>query len=51
MAGVLAARVLADHATEVVLVERDDLSGGPIARRGVPQGNQVHGLLARSTEA
>ncbi|HUR23352.1 MAG TPA: FAD-dependent oxidoreductase [Acidimicrobiales bacterium] len=50
MAGVLAARVLTDHATEVVLVERDDLSGGPVARRGVPQGNQVHGLLARGLE-
>lgn len=50
MAGVLAARVLTDHAREVVLVERDDLSGGPEPRRGVPQGNQVHGLLARGLE-
>lgn len=50
MAGLLAARVLTDHAKEVVLVERDDLSGGPEARRGVPQGNQVHGLLARGLE-
>lgn len=50
MAGLLAARVLTDHAKEVVLVERDDLSGGPVARRGVPQGNQVHGLLARGLE-
>lgn len=53
VAGLLAARVLADHAAEVVVVERDDLSlaGGPEARRGVPQGRQVHGVLARGLEA
>jgi 2-polyprenyl-6-methoxyphenol hydroxylase-like FAD-dependent oxidoreductase len=50
IAGLLAARVLADHAKEVVLVEFDDLAGGPVARRGVPQGDQVHGLLARGLE-
>jgi 2-polyprenyl-6-methoxyphenol hydroxylase-like FAD-dependent oxidoreductase len=50
MAGLLAARVLTDHAGEVVVVDRDDLSGGPAPRRGVPQGNQVHGLLARGLE-
>ena len=50
VAGLLAARVLSDHASEVVLVERDDLAAGPTARRGVPQGNQVHGLLARGLE-
>ena len=50
MAGLLAARVLTDHADEVVLDERDDLSGGPVARRGVPQAKQVHGLLARGLE-
>jgi len=47
VAGLLAARVLADHASEVVLVERDDLGGGAVMRRGVPQGAHVHGLLAR----
>jgi 2-polyprenyl-6-methoxyphenol hydroxylase-like FAD-dependent oxidoreductase len=50
MAGLLAARVLTDHAKEVVVVERDDVAGGPVPRRGVPQGNQVHGLLARGLE-
>ncbi|MGH9279562.1 MAG: FAD-dependent oxidoreductase, partial [Acidimicrobiales bacterium] len=50
VAGLLAARVLTDHAEEVVLIERDDLSSGPGDRRGVPQGNQVHGLLARGLE-
>ena len=50
LAGLVAARVLVDHAREVVVVERDDLTGGPDPRRGVPQGNQVHGLLARGLE-
>lgn len=50
VAGLLAARVLRDHASEVVIVERDDLSGGSATRRGVPQGDQVHGLLARGLE-
>lgn len=47
IAGLLAARVLRDHAAEVVVVERDDLGGEPAARRGVPQGRQLHGLLSR----
>lgn len=38
MAGLLAARVLSDHADEVLVVERDP--GG-----GVPQSSQVHALL------
>ncbi|MEU4421701.1 FAD-dependent monooxygenase [Actinoplanes sp. NPDC024001] len=46
VAGLLAARVLADHAAEVIVVERDDVgrdaAGG---RRGVPQQFQVHTLL------
>jgi 2-polyprenyl-6-methoxyphenol hydroxylase-like FAD-dependent oxidoreductase len=50
IAGLLAARVLSEHASEVVVVERDDLTGGPTKRRGVPQGNQVHGLLARGLQ-
>jgi 2-polyprenyl-6-methoxyphenol hydroxylase-like FAD-dependent oxidoreductase len=50
VAGLLAARVLSDHAPEVVIVERDHLTGGPASRRGVPQGDQVHGLLARGLE-
>lgn len=45
IAGLLAARVLADRCTEVVLVERDSLEPG--WRRGVPQGRHLHGLLDR----
>ena len=40
----LAARVLADHADTVVIVERDALTGAA-PRHGVPQGSQVHALL------
>ncbi|MBQ1024065.1 NAD(P)/FAD-dependent oxidoreductase [Micromonospora sp. C95] len=44
IAGMLAARVLSDHAESVVVVDRDDLhaTGG---RPGVPQGTQLHALL------
>ncbi|MGV9252053.1 FAD-dependent oxidoreductase [Streptomyces sp. NPDC003697] len=49
MAGLLAARVLAEAYQEVLIVERDGLgAGGP--RRGVPQGRHVHGLLARGQQ-
>lgn len=41
---------MTDHASEVVIVDRDDLGGGAATRRGVPQGTQVHGLLARGLE-
>lgn len=44
IAGMLAARVLADHAESVVIIERDSTPDGP--RRGVPQGTQIHALLA-----
>ncbi|MFI7546045.1 FAD-dependent monooxygenase [Actinoplanes sp. NPDC049599] len=45
VAGLLAARVLADHADEVVVVERDDVEESAGGRRGVPQQFQVHTLL------
>jgi len=44
VAGLLAARVLAEHAESVVVLERDEPTGAA-ARRGVPQGTQVHALL------
>ncbi|MET0417554.1 MAG: FAD-dependent oxidoreductase [Actinoplanes sp.] len=59
VAGLMAARVLSDHAEQVVIVERDDLGALDVAddliavdpvgaigpRPGVPQGSQVHALL------
>jgi 2-polyprenyl-6-methoxyphenol hydroxylase-like FAD-dependent oxidoreductase len=46
IAGLMAARVLSDHADEVLIIERDgtDFDGTP--RPGVPQGTQVHALLS-----
>lgn len=44
IAGLLAARVLADTYDEVTIVERDD-SAGTAPRRGAPQGGHLHGLL------
>ncbi|MPY91835.1 MAG: FAD-dependent oxidoreductase [Acidimicrobiia bacterium] len=46
MAGLLAARVLAGRYREVVVVDRDDLSGGPAPRRGAAQGRHAHAPLA-----
>jgi 2-polyprenyl-6-methoxyphenol hydroxylase-like FAD-dependent oxidoreductase len=47
IAGLAAARVLADHFEEVLLVERDALDDTDEPRKGVPQGRQLHGLLGR----
>ncbi|WP_250030797.1 FAD-dependent oxidoreductase [Paractinoplanes maris] len=59
IAGLMAARVLSDHAEQVLVIERDDLTeldvpderiaADPVnavgPRPGVPQGSQVHALL------
>lgn len=50
IAGLLAARVLAESFEEVLIVDRDELTGVTTARRGVPQGRHVHGLLARGQQ-
>jgi pimeloyl-ACP methyl ester carboxylesterase/2-polyprenyl-6-methoxyphenol hydroxylase-like FAD-dependent oxidoreductase len=50
MAGLLAARVLADHFAKVTLVERDRLPDAPAFRKGVPQSRHLHVLLARGLE-
>ncbi len=44
MAGLLAARVLADAYEGVTVIERDPLPDEPTPRRGVPQGRHVHVL-------
>ncbi len=46
LAGLLAARVLADSYQRVTIVERDALVPSIECRRGVPQGRHSHGLLA-----
>ncbi len=46
MAGLLAARVLAERFDAVVVLDKDVLPDTPVPRRGVPQGRHVHVLLA-----
>jgi 2-polyprenyl-6-methoxyphenol hydroxylase-like FAD-dependent oxidoreductase len=52
IAGLLAARVLAERCLDVRVLDRDDLEPrdhiGP--RRGVPQGRHIHALLPRGRE-
>jgi hypothetical protein len=50
MAGLLAARVLADFYQSVIVVERDVLPYGMANRRGVPQGRHPHVLMARAPQ-
>lgn len=51
MAGLSAARVLADFYDKVTVVERDVLPHGSANRRGVPQGRHGHALLGRGLAA
>jgi 2-polyprenyl-6-methoxyphenol hydroxylase-like FAD-dependent oxidoreductase len=51
MAGLLAARVLADAYGQVTVIDRDELPQTPMHRRGVPHGRHIHGLLARGQQA
>ncbi len=52
IAGLLAARVLADHAREVVLIERDRIGEHPSGpRKGVPQAHHAHAMLASGQRA
>ena len=50
IAGLLAARVLADHVDRVTVLDRDLLPDGPTARDGVPQGRHLHTLLPGGLE-
>jgi 2-polyprenyl-6-methoxyphenol hydroxylase-like FAD-dependent oxidoreductase len=47
IAGLFAACVLSDHFAHVTIIERDELSLAPEPRKGAPQGNHLHVLLAR----
>ncbi len=52
MAGLLAARILAERHLEVRVIDRDDLVSEPqgAPRRGVPQGRHIHALLPRGRQ-
>lgn len=47
LAGLLAARILADHFDKVTILERDAYFETTEVRKGIPQANHVHGLLLR----
>jgi 2-polyprenyl-6-methoxyphenol hydroxylase-like FAD-dependent oxidoreductase len=51
MAGLAAARVLADRYARVTVLDRDRLPPGAESRRGVPQSAHPHALLAVGREA
>ena len=50
MAGLLHARVLADFADEVTIIDRDHMPDQPEPRSGVPQGPHIHYLMARGLQ-
>jgi 2-polyprenyl-6-methoxyphenol hydroxylase-like FAD-dependent oxidoreductase len=50
MAGLLAARVLADHFERVTIVERDSFPEGLGFRKGVPQSRHTHVLMTRGRQ-
>jgi hypothetical protein len=50
MAGMLTARVLADHFDRVTVLERGRFPETPAPRKGLPQARHAHALLARGRE-
>ena len=50
LAGLLAARVLAERFRQVTIVERDPLPDAVAPHKGVPQGRHAHGLLGLGQE-
>jgi 2-polyprenyl-6-methoxyphenol hydroxylase-like FAD-dependent oxidoreductase len=50
IAGLLAARVLSDTYADVVVVDRDQLTGTSGPRNGVPHGRHAHCLVARGQQ-
>ena len=45
LAGLMAARVLADHFDTVTVLERDHIDDGPTLHQSIPQGSHLHALL------
>jgi 2-polyprenyl-6-methoxyphenol hydroxylase-like FAD-dependent oxidoreductase len=50
IAGLLTARVLANHFSQVTVVERDLFAPDPRPRPGVPQSRHIHALLPRGLQ-
>jgi hypothetical protein len=51
MAGLMAARVLADHFENVIVLERDHIEDHPSVHKSIAHGNQLHALLAGGCQA
>jgi 2-polyprenyl-6-methoxyphenol hydroxylase-like FAD-dependent oxidoreductase len=45
IAGLMTARVLADHFEQVIVLERDQIADEPAIHKSIPQGNHLHALL------
>ncbi|EPX64885.1 hypothetical protein D187_000307 [Cystobacter fuscus DSM 2262] len=45
IAGLMSARVLADHFDKVLVLEREPFPEGPEARKSTPQGRHIHAVL------
>lgn len=51
LAGLCAARVLADHVESVTVVDRDDFPAEPAVRKGLPQAHHLHVLIPAGQNA
>src|SRR5690242_1332625 len=45
IAGLMTARVLANHFEQVTVLERDPIADEPAIHKSIPQGNHLHALL------
>jgi 2-polyprenyl-6-methoxyphenol hydroxylase-like FAD-dependent oxidoreductase len=50
MAGLINARILADHFEKVTIFENETLPDGPISRKHIPQGHHIHVILGRGKD-
>lgn len=50
IAGLVSARVLADHFDKVIVLDNDKIPSAPAVRKGIPQGNHMHILLPGGLE-
>ena len=51
LAGLMTARVLADHFDQVTILERDQIGDNPAVHKSIPQGNHLHALLLGGQQA
>ncbi len=51
IAGLTAAKALSKHFEEIIIIEPDKIFDEDFQRKGVPQGNHVHGLLKGGEDA